>query len=52
MPILLERTLAFVDVETTGGTATRDRVTEVAVITWDGIEAMAWSQLIHSCCST
>ncbi|MDD2744227.1 MAG: exonuclease domain-containing protein [Rhodocyclaceae bacterium] len=47
MSLLLERPLAFVDIETTGGTATRDRVTEVAVITWDGIEASAWSQLLN-----
>ncbi len=44
---LLERPLAFVDLETTGATATRDRVTEVAVITWDGQQALSWSQLLN-----
>lgn len=47
MPPLLDRPLAFIDLETTGATATRDRVTEVAVITWDGIEASTWSQLLN-----
>lgn len=47
MPSLLDRPLAFVDLETTGATATRDRVTEVAVITWDGATASAWSQLLN-----
>lgn len=47
MTSLLNRSLAFVDIETTGGTATRDRVTEVAVIAWDGIEATSWSQLLN-----
>lgn len=47
MPSILERPLAFVDLETTGGSATRDRVTEVAVITWDGVEANVWSQLLN-----
>lgn len=47
MPTRLDRPLAFVDLETTGGTATRDRVTEVAIITWDGIEATTWSQLLN-----
>jgi DNA polymerase III subunit epsilon len=39
--------IAFVDLETTGATATRDRVTEVAVITWDGRETTSWSQLLN-----
>lgn len=43
---VLERPLAFVDVETTGGTATRDRISEIAVITWDGVTATRWSQLL------
>lgn len=42
-----DRPLAFVDIETTGATATRDRVTEVAVITWDGVDATTWSQLVN-----
>jgi DNA polymerase III subunit epsilon len=47
MPTLLDRPLAFVDLETTGATATRDRVTEVAVITWNGVESTTWSQLLN-----
>lgn len=46
MPSRLERPLAFVDVETTGGNATRDRITEIAIIRWDGERAEAWSQLL------
>ncbi len=44
---LLDRPLAFVDIETTGATATRDRVTEVAVVCWDGVEATHWSSLVN-----
>lgn len=47
MPSRLDRPLAFVDIETTGSTATRDRITEVAVITWDGETASIWSQLVN-----
>ena len=40
--------LAFVDIETTGGHAERDRVTEVAVITMDDDgEVHHWSQLVN-----
>ena len=41
------RPLAFVDTETTGATATRDRITEIAVITWDGEQATRWSSLVN-----
>lgn len=44
---LLDRPLAFVDIETTGATATRDRITEVAVIRWDGVQATRWSSLVN-----
>lgn len=47
MPSRLDRPLAFVDLETTGSTATRDRITEVAVITWDGETASTWSKLVN-----
>lgn len=41
------RPLAFVDTETTGATATRDRITEIAVITWDGERETRWSSLVN-----
>jgi DNA polymerase-3 subunit epsilon len=47
MTALLERPLAFVDLETTGGMATRDRITEIAIITWDGETSASWSQLVN-----
>ncbi len=43
----LDRPLAFVDLETTGGTATCDRITEIAIIHSDGDATTAWSQLIN-----
>ena len=47
MTCVLDRPLAFVDLETTGGIATRDRVTEIAIVTVvDGISS-AWSQLVN-----
>lgn len=42
-----DRPLAFVDTETTGATATRDRITEIAVITWDGERETRWSSLVN-----
>jgi DNA polymerase-3 subunit epsilon len=45
MPVL-QRPLAFVDLETTGATPTRDRITEVAVVSWDGESVQRWSQLL------
>lgn len=39
--------IAFVDLETTGGNATRDRITEVAIIQWDGQQVERWSTLIN-----
>lgn len=44
---IAKRPLAFVDIETTGGHVTRDRVTEVAVICLDGPRITRWSQLIN-----
>jgi DNA polymerase III subunit epsilon len=39
--------LAFVDIETTGGNAARDRITEVAVITLQDGQLFEWSRLIN-----
>ncbi len=39
--------LAFVDIETTGGSAGRDRITEVAIVEVDGPHVRRWSQLVH-----
>ncbi|WP_394788099.1 exonuclease domain-containing protein [Rhodoferax sp.] len=39
--------LAFVDLETTGGSAGRDRITEVGIVEVDGHHVRRWSQLIH-----
>jgi DNA polymerase-3 subunit epsilon len=39
--------LAFVDIETTGGNADRDRITEVAVITLQDGQLFEWSRLIN-----
>lgn len=47
MPSLLSRPIAFVDLETTGATATHDRITEVGIVTWDGVHAERWSQLVN-----
>lgn len=39
--------LAFVDLETTGGTATRDRITEVGIIEVDEDGVREWSSLVN-----
>ncbi|MEO5794957.1 MAG: exonuclease domain-containing protein [Rhodoferax sp.] len=39
--------LAFVDIETTGGSAGRDRITEVGIVEVDGPHVRRWSQLIQ-----
>jgi DNA polymerase-3 subunit epsilon len=38
--------LAFVDIETTGSTAGRDRITEVGIVEVDGPHVRRWSQLL------
>lgn len=43
----LDRPFAFVDLETTGATATVDRIAEIAIVTWDGVECQRWSQLVN-----
>ena len=45
--LILDRPLAFVDLETTGGTSTYDRITEIAVITFDGVNTSSWSTLVN-----
>ncbi|MGE5385349.1 MAG: exonuclease domain-containing protein [Betaproteobacteria bacterium] len=44
---MLDRPIAFVDLETTGATATHDRITEIGIVTWDGVTAERWSQLVN-----
>src|SRR5450759_799089 len=44
---ILDCPLAFVDLETTGGTATQDRITEIAIVTFDGNVSASWSQLVN-----
>jgi DNA polymerase-3 subunit epsilon len=39
--------LAFVDIETTGSNSQRDRITEIAVITWDHETLTRWERLIN-----
>ena len=40
--------LVFLDIETTGGSHTRDRITEVALIIIEGVEITAtWETLIN-----
>ncbi|MBK1681383.1 3'-5' exonuclease family protein [Rhodocyclus tenuis] len=47
MPALSDRPLAFVDLETTGSTASVDRITEIAIVTLvDGV-SQSWSQLVN-----
>ncbi|CAM8645063.1 DNA polymerase III epsilon subunit, exonuclease domain [Burkholderiales bacterium] len=38
---------AFVDIETSGSTPSRDGITEVAVITWDAGQVERWSTLVN-----
>jgi DNA polymerase-3 subunit epsilon len=45
---MFSKNLAFVDVETTGGRATRDRITEIAIITVrEGEPDTEWSVLVN-----
>ncbi len=39
--------LAFVDIETTGSNSQRDRITEIAVLTWDYTTLTRWERLIN-----
>lgn len=49
-PFTLEKPFAFVDVETTGGSASTDRLTEIAIIRYDGHTVSAWQSLINPEC--
>lgn len=42
--------LVFVDLETTGATATSDRITEVGIVEVEGDQVKAWSTLINPGC--
>lgn len=44
---MLDKPLAFVDLETTGPTVTKDHITEIAIITWDGEKKEVWSSLLN-----
>ncbi len=45
---MLQKNTVFVDIETTGGNATRDRITEVAILTMHQGELVSkWSTLIN-----
>ncbi|MFZ6773469.1 exonuclease domain-containing protein [Undibacterium sp. SXout7W] len=44
---MFDKPLAFVDLETTGPTVTKDRITEIAIITWDGEKKEVWSSLLN-----
>lgn len=44
---LNKRPFAFVDIETTGGQVTRDRITEVAIVTVDQGRVSEWSSLVN-----
>ena len=39
--------LAFVDLETTGATATQDRITEIGIILVDDSGVQEWSSLVN-----
>ena len=45
---ILEETFAIVDIETTGGSALRDRITEIAIISMQGWREIGrWSSLVN-----
>lgn len=43
----LDTPFIFVDLETTGANAQRDRITEVGIVEWDGSTAREWSSLVN-----
>jgi len=44
---LITQPLAFVDLETTGASATKDRITEIGIVLVDADGIREWSQLVH-----
>ncbi|WP_374351452.1 exonuclease domain-containing protein [Chitinimonas sp.] len=42
-----EQPFVFVDLETTGANAQRDRITEVGIVEWDGEQVSEWSSLVN-----
>lgn len=46
-PMKLPERLAFVDLETTGASATRDRITEIGIVLVDDDGVREWSQLVN-----
>jgi len=46
----VDKPFAFVDVETTGGSATTDSLTEIAIIRFDGQTIHTWQSLINPGC--
>ncbi|MGQ5523042.1 exonuclease domain-containing protein [Chitinimonas sp. PSY-7] len=47
MPSLFDQPIVFVDLETTGANAQRDRITEIGVVEWHGDHVHEWSTLIN-----
>ncbi|HBP27880.1 3'-5' exonuclease family protein [Advenella sp. FME57] len=45
-----DKPFAFVDVETTGGSASTDRLTEIAIVRYDGHSVSTWQSLINPEC--
>lgn len=50
MTFIYEKPFAFVDVETTGGVIGQDRLTEIAIIRYDGNEVSTYQTLINPTC--
>ena len=44
---MIKQSLAFVDLETTGATASKDRITEIGIILLDGENVEEWSTLVQ-----
>jgi DNA polymerase-3 subunit epsilon len=47
MLLSFEHPFVFVDLETTGANAQRDRITEVGIVEWDGEHMREWSSLVN-----
>jgi DNA polymerase-3 subunit epsilon len=44
---MLPDRIAFIDLETTGADPTRDRITEIGIVTVDGDSVSRWSTLVN-----